>query len=105
VSGHLINSIVLSEVVSSSFVERIMNAESFRISIPYVTYSHAAALAKLHDVALVVGAPVEDTVRRAKAPFRTIEVVRIPLLESIYAWGLQRIFKSNSASQAVTAFA
>jgi hypothetical protein len=69
------------------------------ISIPYVTYSHAAALAKLHDVALVVGAPVEDTVRRAKAPFRTIEVVRIPLLESIYAWGLQRIFKSNFASQ------
>jgi hypothetical protein len=41
------------------------------ISILYVTYSHAAALAKLHDVALVVGAPVEDTVRRAKEPFRT----------------------------------
>ena len=56
------------------------------VSMPYVTYSHAAALAQLHDVTLVVGAPVEDTVRRAKAPFRTIEVVRMPLLERIYAW-------------------
>src|SRR5437870_10513497 len=70
----------------------------------YVTYSHAAALAQLHDVALVVGSSVEDPVRRAKAPFRTIEVVRMPLLERIYAWSFRRIFKSNYASQAVTAF-
>ena len=27
------------------------------VSIPYVTYSHAAALAQLHDVTLVVGSP------------------------------------------------
>ena len=47
------------------------------ISMPYVTYSHAAALAQLHDVTLVVGSPVEDNVRRAKAPFRTIEAVRM----------------------------
>jgi glycosyltransferase involved in cell wall biosynthesis len=74
------------------------------ISIPYVTYSHAAALAQIHDVSLVVGSPVEDRVRRAKAPFRSIEVVRMPRLERIYAWGFRRIFKSNFASQAVTAF-
>src|SRR5579863_9803534 len=42
-----------------------------RVSIPYVTYCHAAALAKLHDVSLVIGSPVEESVRRAKAPFRT----------------------------------
>ncbi len=42
--------------------------------------------------------------RRAKAPFRTIEVVRMPWLERIYAWSFRRIFKSNFASQAVTAF-
>ena len=70
----------------------------------YVTYSHAAALAQLHDVALVVGSPSEDPVRRAKAPFRTIEVVRMPLLERIYAWSFRRIFRSNFASQSVTAF-
>ena len=27
------------------------------------------------------GSPVEDPVRRAKAPFRTIEVIRMPWLE------------------------
>src|SRR5207244_507968 len=74
------------------------------ISMPYVTYSHAAALAQLHDVALVVGSPTEDPVRRAKAPFRTIEVVRTPLLERIYAWSLRRIFKYNFDTQALTAF-
>jgi glycosyltransferase involved in cell wall biosynthesis len=75
-----------------------------QVSIPYVTYSHAAALAELHDVTLAVRSTVEDPVRRAKAQFRTIEVVRMPWLERIYAWCFRRIFKSNFASQAVTAF-
>src|SRR3989442_280273 len=75
-----------------------------QVSIPYVTYSHAAALAQLHDVALVIGSPSEDPVRRAKAPFRTIEVVRMPLLERIYAWSLRRIFKYNYDTQVLTAF-
>jgi glycosyltransferase involved in cell wall biosynthesis len=74
------------------------------VSMPYVTYSHAAALAQLHDVALVVGSPTEDPVRRAKAPFRTIEVVRMPLLERVYAWSLRRIFKYNYDTQVLTAF-
>jgi glycosyltransferase involved in cell wall biosynthesis len=75
-----------------------------QVSMPYVTYSHAAALAQLHDVALIIGSPTEDPVRRAKAPFRTIEVVRMPLLERIYAWSFRRIFKSNYDTQVVTAF-
>ena len=50
-----------------------------RVSIPFVTYSHAAALAQLHDVTLVAGAHVEDDLRRANAPFRAIEVVRMPI--------------------------
>ncbi len=74
------------------------------ISMAYVTYSHAAALADLHDVALVVGAPVEASVRRANAAFRTIEVVRMPLLERFFAWSVRRIFKYNFNSQALTAF-
>jgi glycosyltransferase involved in cell wall biosynthesis len=74
------------------------------VSMPYVSYSHAAALAQLHDVALVVGSPSEDPVCRAKAPFRTVEVVRMPLLERIYAWGFRRVFKSNYDTQVVTAF-
>jgi glycosyltransferase involved in cell wall biosynthesis len=74
------------------------------VSMPYVAYCHAAALAKLNDVTLVVGAPVENNVRGAKAPFRAIEVVRAPMLERIYAWGFRRIFRSNFDSQAVTGF-
>ena len=74
------------------------------VSIPYVTYSHAAALAQLHDVSLAVRSTVEDRVRRAEAPFRSIEVVRMPWLERVYAWCFRTIFKSNFASQAVTAF-
>jgi glycosyltransferase involved in cell wall biosynthesis len=74
------------------------------VSMPYVAYSHAAALAKLHDVSLVIGAPREDNVRRAKGPFQTIEVVRMPLLERIHAWSFRWIFGNNFASQALTAF-
>src|SRR5262249_43553177 len=39
------------------------------------------------------------------APFRAIEVVRIPRLERLYAWSLRRIFKYNYDTQALTAFA
>ncbi len=74
------------------------------ISMPYVTYSHAAALAQLHDVTLVIGSPSEDPVRRAKAPFRSIEVVRMRWLERIYAWSLRWIFKYNFYTQVLTAF-
>ena len=75
-----------------------------KVSIPFVTYSHAAALAQLHDVTLVVRKTVEDAVRRAKAPFQAIEVVRTPWLDRIFAWCFRRIFKSNFDSQLVTAF-
>jgi glycosyltransferase involved in cell wall biosynthesis len=74
------------------------------VSIPFVTYSHAAALTQNNEVSIVVRSTVEDSVRRAKAPFRSIEVVRMPWLERIYAWVFRSIFKSNFASQAVTAF-
>jgi len=75
-----------------------------RVSICYVTYCHAAALAQLHDVTLVLRSTNEASVRRANAPFRAIEVIRMPWLERIYAWSFRRIFKSNFTSQALTAF-
>src|SRR5690348_16584345 len=74
------------------------------ISMVYVTYSHAAALAQFHDVTLVTGSPSEAPVRRAEAPFRSIEVVRMPLLERIYAWSVRRIFKYNFDTQVLSAF-
>jgi glycosyltransferase involved in cell wall biosynthesis len=74
------------------------------VSIPFVTYSHAAALAQLHDVTLVARSKVEDSLRRANAPFRAIEIVRTPILDRIFAWCFRWIFRSNYDSQAVTAF-
>jgi glycosyltransferase involved in cell wall biosynthesis len=73
-------------------------------SIPFVTYSHAAALAQLHDVTLLARSPVEAALRRAKAPFRAIEVVRMPLLERIFAWTFRRLFRFNYDTQVLTAF-
>jgi len=80
------------------------NCDPETVSIPLVTYNHAAALAKLHDVTLVVRSSVEGAVRRGKAPFSSVEVVQMPLLDRIYEWGFRRIFKSNYDSQALTAF-
>ena len=74
------------------------------VSIPLVTYLHAAALARLHDVTLVVRAAVEGAVRRGNAPFRAIEVVHTPWLDRILGWSFRRVFKSNHESQALTAF-
>lgn len=74
------------------------------VSIPLVTYSHAAALAQLNDVTLVIGSPVEEHVRRAHGAFRTLEVVRMPTLERIYAWSFKWIFRYNYDTQVRTAF-
>ena len=78
--------------------------DPYGVSMPYVTYSHAAALARLHDVDLVIESPREENVRRADGPFRSIEVVRMPLMERLYAWSLKRIFKYNYDTQVLTAF-
>ena len=72
--------------------------------MPFVTFCHAAALADLHDVTIVVGTPTEDPVRRASAPFRAIEVVRMPRLERTFDWIVRRILKYNYDSQLWTAF-
>ena len=45
------------------------NCDPTDVSIPLVTYSHAAALADLHDVALVTGSPVEDLYDAQRQPF------------------------------------
>jgi glycosyltransferase involved in cell wall biosynthesis len=74
------------------------------VSMPYVVYSHASALAELHDVTLAIGAPVEEKVRRAEGHFRNIEVVRRPGLERFHSWCFRWLFRSDYSSQALTAF-
>jgi glycosyltransferase involved in cell wall biosynthesis len=75
-----------------------------QVSIRFVTYCHAAALAERHDVTLVARSSVEDALRRARGPFRAIEVIRTPFLDAVYAWCFRNIFRSNYASQMLTAF-
>ena len=74
------------------------------VSIPYVTYCHAAALARLHDVTLAAKAPDEDALRRARGPFHAIEVVRMPMLDRVFTWTLRRIFRHNYMSNVLAAF-
>lgn len=73
------------------------------ISIPYVSYCHAAALAQLHDVTLVIGSQVEDHVRRAEAPFRAVEVMRMPMLDRVFDWSFRTLLRSNYDTQSLTA--
>lgn len=75
------------------------------VSIPLVSYCHAAALAELHDVTVVVQERVEAPVRRAKAPFHAIEVVRMPGLQRIFDWCFKTVLRSNYDTQALTALA
>ena len=42
--------------------------------------------------------------RRANAPFHSIEVIPMPWLDRIYDWSLRRIFKNNFDKQVLTAF-
>src|ERR1051326_3988073 len=74
------------------------------VSISWVTYCHAVALANMHDLTLVARETVEGSLRRANPPFRALEIVRMPLLNRVYAWGFRHIFRSRHDGQLLTAF-
>ena len=80
------------------------NPES--ITGPLLSFCQAEALARIHDVTLVIRPTGEAAVRRARGPFRAIEVVRMPVLERIYSWSFRSIFKCSyqKKCQALTAF-
>jgi glycosyltransferase involved in cell wall biosynthesis len=79
------------------------NCNPETVSIPFISYCHAAALAELHDVTLVARESVESALLSAKAPFRAIEIVRTPRLDRTFDWCFRRICRSNHDSQMVTA--
>lgn len=74
------------------------------ITGPLLSFCQAEALARLHDVTLVIRSTAEENVRRSQGAFCAIEVVRMPFVERAYAWSFRSIFKSNYRSQALTAF-
>lgn len=73
-----------------------------KVSIPYVTYSHAAALSYIHDVTLAVRPRVEEALRHAKAPFHAIEVVCTPRFDRFEEWIFLNILKGNPDTQLKT---
>jgi glycosyltransferase involved in cell wall biosynthesis len=73
------------------------------ITTPQIAYAHAAALARLHTVTLVVRAANEQSIRRAGSAFHEIEAIRLPGLDQLYGWALRRIFKHDYGRQSLTA--
>jgi glycosyltransferase involved in cell wall biosynthesis len=71
---------------------------------PLIAYSQAQALARLHDVSLVVDASNEEAVTRKQGALKTVEVVRMPWLDRIHAWSIDRVFKHNYNNQLLQAF-
>jgi glycosyltransferase involved in cell wall biosynthesis len=60
-----------------------------------IGYAQAQALARLHDVTLVIRASCEDAVRRRMGAVHSVEVIRLAWLERIYAWITHSIFRDN----------
>src|SRR5438046_4085015 len=53
---------------------------------PSIGYYQAEALARLHEVTLVVYAANEEAVRRGGAPFHAIEPIRLPWIDPLHDW-------------------
>src|SRR5882762_10069469 len=62
-----------------------------------IGYSQAQALARLHDVTLVIRSSGEDDVRREQG------AIRLAWLDRIYAWMIHWIFKDNYYDQVLQA--
>src|SRR5712672_1850009 len=73
------------------------------ISNPAIAFYHAEALARLHDVTLVLYASNEEAVRRRRVSFSQIEPIRVPILDRLYEWSLRRIFKYDYGRLTLTA--
>jgi glycosyltransferase involved in cell wall biosynthesis len=73
------------------------------ISTPLIGYAHAEALARLHQVTLVIREINEDSVCRANGGFHGVEAIALPWLDRVYAWGLRWIFKYDYGRQSLTA--
>jgi glycosyltransferase involved in cell wall biosynthesis len=70
---------------------------------PSIGYYQAEALARIHDVTVVLYASNEEAVRRGGARFHALEPVRVPWLDALYDWTLRRIFNYDYGRQSLTA--
>lgn len=68
-----------------------------------IGYSQAQALARLHDVTLVIRASGENAVRARQGAIKSIELIRLAWLEKFYFWVAHHIFKDNYYDQILQA--
>ena len=83
-------------------VARDANPDS--ISLNLEGYSHGHALAELHDVTIVTHAVNVEAIRRKQKSFHAIVGIKMPWLDRIYSWSLDRIFRHNYHNRALTPF-
>lgn len=70
---------------------------------PSIGYHEGQALARIHEVTLVLHAENEGAVRRAGGSFHAIEPIRVPLLDGLYEWMVRRVFNYDYGRQSLTA--
>jgi glycosyltransferase involved in cell wall biosynthesis len=87
-----------------SIVVLAQGANPDSICGPLIAYSQAQALARLHDVTLVIGASNEEVVRRKQGALHSVEVIKLPLIDRAFAWSVKRVFKNNYNNQLLQAF-
>jgi glycosyltransferase involved in cell wall biosynthesis len=73
------------------------------ISIPYVAYCHAAALARAHHVTVVARSAAAARLRRRADPFCAVEEIATPLLDRLFDWCFRNLLGGNFDTQMRTA--
>ena len=64
-----------------------------------IGYSQAQALARLHDVTLVIRSSCEVAVRRGQGAVHSVEAIKLAWLERMYAWIIHWVFRDNYYDQ------
>jgi glycosyltransferase involved in cell wall biosynthesis len=68
-----------------------------------IGYSQVQALARLHEVTVVIRASCENAMRRRRGAVHSVEVIRLAWLERIYAWIIHWVFRDNYYDQVLQA--
>ena len=71
---------------------------------PLIGYLQAQALARIHKVTLVIRSSSETALRGMEGAIHSVDVIRLPLLDRIHAWCIDRIFRNNYYNQLLQAF-
>lgn len=74
------------------------------ITSSLIGYSQTQALARLHDVTVVIRPSCAEAFRRRQDTVRSLEVIRLAWLEHIHAFVIHWVFRDNYYNQLLQAF-